>query len=187
MSLAREWEAGVSQTFQKQWFQRNRRYKTMSKIVPSRPPVTGSAPLVFKNSLKKSIKVSLSISRSVSTAFPNLSPLSVSLLSSCQSPCPSPCPDPTSLPQSPKRLPAWMPRLGQFWFHGYDYFLEKSKVASIFVSLVREWEACVSQTFQKQWFQRNRRCRTMSKIVPSPSSWHWKCSARFQKLPQKID
>ena len=32
----------------------------------------------------------------------------------------------------------------------------------------------------------DRRCRTMSKIVPSPSSCQWKCSARFQKLLQKI-
>ena len=89
--------------------------------------------------------------------FPSLSPhvsfsfvfLSVSLSVSI--------PDPKSLPKSPKSLPAWMPRLGQFWFHGCDYFRGKSEVASISVPLAREWEACV-------WFQRNRRCRTMSKI-----------------------
>ena len=158
-------------------------------VQTSAPPVLLSLEVLrsFSKTPSKNLLKSPCLSPGLSLRlFPNLSPLSVSLLSSCQSPCPSPCPDPKSLPKSPKSLPAWMPRLGQFCFHRCDYFQGKIEVWSIFVSLAREWEACVSQTFQKQWFQRNRRCRTMSKIVPSPSSCHWKCSARFQKLPQKI-
>ena len=85
----------------------------------------------FSKTLSKNLLKSPCLSPGLSLRlFPNLSPLSVSLLSSCLSPCPSPFSDSKSLPKSPKSLAAWMPRLGQFWFHCCDYFLGKSEVAS---------------------------------------------------------
>ena len=77
--------------------------------------------------------------------FPSLSPLSVSLIVFLSVSLSVSVPDPKSLPKSPKGLPAWMSQLDQFCFHRYDYFLGKTKVASIILPLVREWGPCVSQ------------------------------------------
>ena len=121
-------------------------------VQTSTPPVLLSLEVLrsFSKTPSKNLSKSPCISPDPSpgqspSLFPSLSPLSVSLIVFLSVSLSVSVPDPKSLPKSPKS-PARMPRLGHFCFHRCDYFVGKSEVASIFVSLAREWEACVSQT-----------------------------------------